>query len=203
MGVGRDSRHKRRETGGKRKSIRKKRKFELARPAAMTKLAPKDVRHVRTMGGNSKWRALAMDAGNFSWGSEVCTRKTRILDVVYNCTNNELLRTKTLVKNCIVEIDATPFRQWYEQHYGVRIGVKKGSETVDTEGKSQACKDKLAKRQASRTLDQTLDEQFVRGRLYAAISSRPGQSGRADGYLLEGKELEFYKRKIETKKSKK
>ena len=28
------------------------------------------------------------------------------------------------------------------------------------------------------------------GRLYAVISSRPGQSGRADGYILEGKELE-------------
>lgn len=223
-GVGRDSRHKRRETGGKRKSIRKKRKFELARPAAMTKLAAKDVRHVRTMGGNSKWRALAMDAGNFSWGSEgtllvittrghifiillysVCTRKTRILDVVYNCTNNELLRTKTLVKNCIVEIDATPFRQWYEQHYGIRIGVKKGTDPqpVDLASKSQACKDKLTKRQGTRTLDTLLDEQFVRGRVYAAISSRPGQSGRADGYILEGKELDFYKRKIETKKSKK
>ena len=39
QGVGRDSRHKRRETGGKRKSIRKKRKFELARAAANTKYA--------------------------------------------------------------------------------------------------------------------------------------------------------------------
>jgi hypothetical protein len=28
-----------------------------------------------------------------------------------------------------------------------------------------------------------LDEQFVTGRLYAAISSRPGQSGRCDGYV--------------------
>ena len=57
----------------------------------------------------------------------VCTRKTRVLDVVYNASNNELVRTKTLVKNTIVQIDATPFRQWYEQHYGVKIGAKKGS----------------------------------------------------------------------------
>ena len=135
----------------------------------------------------------------------VCTRKTRILDVVYNATNNELLRTKTLVKNAIVEIDATPFRQFYEQHYGVRIGVKKGTEAtpIDTAGKSKACKDKLAKRQSSRTLESAIDDQFVRGRLYAAISSRPGQSGRADGYILEGKELDFYFRKINAKKSKK
>lgn len=34
----------------------------------------------------------------------VCTRKTRILDVVYNASNNELVRTKTLVKNAIVVV---------------------------------------------------------------------------------------------------
>lgn len=39
-------------------------------------------------------------------------------------------------------------------------------------------------------IDPLLEQQFVAGRLYAAISSRPGQSGRADGYVLEGKELE-------------
>ena len=50
--------------------------------------------------------------GNFSWGSEAISRKTRIIDVVYNACNNELVRTKTLVKNAIVVIDAAPFRQW-------------------------------------------------------------------------------------------
>lgn len=35
-----------------------------------------------------------------------------------------------------------------------------------------------------------LESQFGAGRLYAVISSRPGQCGRADGYILEGKELE-------------
>jgi small subunit ribosomal protein S8e len=32
------------------------------------------------------------------------------------------------------------------------------------------------------------------------IASRPGQSGRVDGYILEGKELEFYIKKMEKKK---
>ena len=45
-----------------------------------------------------------MDTGNFSWGSEAITRKARILDVKYNASNNELLRTKTLVKNAIIEV---------------------------------------------------------------------------------------------------
>ena len=39
-------------------------------------------------------------------------------------------------------------------------------------------------------IDPLLETQFAAGRLYACISSRPGQSGRADGYILEGKELE-------------
>ena len=36
----------------------------------------------------------------------------------------------------------------------------------------------------------------------ACVSSRPGQSGRCDGYILEGKELEFYQRKLRSKKAK-
>lgn len=39
-------------------------------------------------------------------------------------------------------------------------------------------------------IDNLLETQFGAGRLYAVISSRPGQVGRADGYILEGKELE-------------
>ena len=42
-------------------------------------------------------------------------------------------------------------------------------------------------------------EELMKGNVLAIVSSRPGQSGRADGYLLEGKELEFYAKKIEKK----
>lgn len=35
---------------------------------------------------------------------------------VYNSSNNELVRTNTLVKGAIIQIDAAPFRQWYESH---------------------------------------------------------------------------------------
>ena len=68
---------------------------------------------------------------------------------------------------------------------------------------------------------QSVEEQFKSGRLYARISSRPGQSGRCDGcarslghpktrfslmarhrYILEGRELEFYVKKMQKKKGK-
>lgn len=206
IGISRDSRHKRRETGGKRKMFRKKRKFELGRQPANTKLGHKRVHTVRVRGGHTKFRALRLDTGNFSWGSEVVARKTRVLDVVYNASNNELVRTKTLVKGCIVLIDATPFRQWYETHYGVKVGKKKTevvAEATEEVKKSDHVVRKIANRQRTRVLDTKLDEQFSSGRLLACIASRPGQSGRADGYVLEGKELEFYQRKLATKKSKK
>lgn len=206
-GISRDKLHKRRSTGGKQNKWRKKRKYELGRTPAMTKLSSNvTVRRIRVRGGNFKFRALRLDAGNFSWPTEAVTRKTRVLNVVYNASNNELVRTQTLVKNCIVEIDAAPFRQWYEAHYGVAVGLKKkgaaAEETKEETKRSNHVQRKIEARQAKRHLDQALDDQFATGRLYACVSSRPGQSGRCDGYILEGKELEFYLKKMQKKKGK-
>jgi len=311
--------------------MRKKRKFELARPAALTKLGSKRIHLVRVRGGHFKHRALRLDTGNFSWGTESITRKTRLLGVVYNASNNELVRTNTLVKNSIIQIDAAPFRQWYEKFYGTSIGKKKQQTKTKTKAKketakkeakkegvskegakkeaktkaketpkqaapkeaakskeaakakqeapkakdaakskeagSKAAKDaskkevakpkeaaktketaktkeakgekpkeeakkkeakakpktkeaakavaepsakksrslitKIHKRNKGHTLEVPLEEQFATGRLLACISSRPGQSGRCDGYILEGKELEFYSKKIQKKKTSK
>merc|ERR1712002_355303 len=199
MGISRDRWHKRRKTGGRCPPIRKKRKFELGRPPANTKIGAKRIHLVRCMGGNIKRRALRLDSGNFSWGSEHTTRKTRIIDTVYNASNNELVRTKTLVKNCIVSIDSTPFRQWYENHYALPLGRKKGAKLTEDEQKAL---NKFEERKKTAKVAQALEEQFTTGRLLACLSSRPGQCGRADGYILEGKELDFYLRKIRAKKGK-
>ena len=182
----------------------KKRKFEMGRQAAMTKLGASRVRPVRCRGGNYKYRALRIDNGNFSWGSEAVSRKTRVLDVCYNSTNNELVRTKTIVKNCIVLIDANPFRQWYLKHYDVELNKKKKIEESDKARaetkRSKHIEATLKHAGAKRVIDSKVAEQFTSGRLYACISSRPGQSGRCDGYILEGKELEFYTKKMEKRK---
>lgn len=107
------------------------------------------------------------------------------------------MRTKTIVKNAIVEVDATPFRTWFETHYHAKVGAK---EEVIPEG---ADKKVVARIKAAKgRVEPKLEEQFAKGRLLACIASRPGQSGRADGYILEGKELEFYQRKIAQKKTK-
>ena len=190
-------------------------RYELGRQPANTKLSSAvTVRRVRVRGGNFKFRALRLDHGNFAWGSEAVARKTRILDVVYNASNNELVRTQTLVKSAVVQVDAAPFKQWYAKHYGVEVGTKKknaaaaakeeAAETKPAEAvkKSNHVARKLKARGQARVLDQALEDQFATGRLYASIASRPGQCGRADGYILEGKELEFYVKKMQRKKSK-
>ena len=177
------------------------------------------------------------------------------------------MRTQTLVKGAIIQIDAAPFKQWYQQHYGTEVGVKKKSGAAAAAAASDAeaaaaqsshVKRKLKARNQGHKLDVHLDDQFATGRLYASISSRPGQvsrpvglsisrgleqirlvlwasqrsgvtprpaqvllppspfltlflalalppllllqCGRADGYVLEGRELEFYIKKMQKKK---
>merc|ERR1712173_121598 len=134
-----------------------------ARPAAMGKMAPQRIHTLRVRGGNKKYRALRLDQGNFSWPSEAVSRKTRIIDVVYNADAEEAVLNKK---------------------------------------RSKKTEKKYKERQKDAKVEQALTDQFMGGRVLASISSRPGQGGRADGYMLEGKELEFYLRKIKAKKGK-
>ena len=64
--------------------------------------------------------------------------------------------------------------------------------TEDDASKKQSSHVKriLEERKKDAKLDPLLEAQFKAGRLLAVITSRPGQSGRADGYVLEGKELD-------------
>lgn len=109
----------------------------------------------------------------------------------YNATNNELLRTQTLVKSAVVDVDATPFRQWYEAHYAQPVSRGgKSAEAAEDKKQSNHVKRILDERKKDAKIDPILEQQFRAGRLLAIITSRPGQSGRADGYILEGKELD-------------
>lgn len=202
MGITRDSRHKRRLTGGRMSVHKKKRAFEMGRPMAGTKLGEKKITKLRVRGGNYKFRALRLNTGNYNWCSEGVAFKTKVLNVVYNASNNELVRTNTLVKNTIVTIDATPFRKFLVKFY---YGSDEESLEFDfknwgaDEGVGREQKGKYIKRRKDTKIEPRLAEQIVKGKVLACISSRPGQSGRVDGYILEGKELEFYLRKLEKK----
>ncbi|KAI9733587.1 MAG: ribosomal protein S8A [Cirrosporium novae-zelandiae] len=199
MGISRDSRHKRSASGAKRAYYRKKRAFEKGRQPANTRIGTKRIHLVRTRGGNTKYRALRLESGNFSWGSEGISRKVRVLVVSYHPSNNELVRTNTLTKSAVVQVDAAPFRQWYEAHYGQTLGRKRQKAAAGEEEKkaSKSVEKKQAARfTASGKVEPALERLFESGRLLAVVASRPGQSGRVDGYILEGEELAFYQRAI-------
>lgn len=116
-----------------------------------------------------------MDTGNFAWASEGTTRKTRVIDVVYNSSNNELVRTKTLVRNAIVVIDGTPFRQWYESHYILPLGRKREAKLSPEETevlnkkRSKKVMKKYTARQKTSKVETALEEQFASGRLLGKI----------------------------------
>lgn len=124
----------------------------------------------------------------------------------FHPSNNELVRTNTVTKSAVVLVDAAPFRQWYEAHYGAALGrrrqVKQAKEGKEVEAMEEKKKSKsVESKQAARMTKQgkvetSLERMFEAGRLLALVSSRPGQCGRADGYILEGEELAFYQRSI-------
>ena len=197
-----------RHTGGKRKIHRKKRKYELARVPSNTKLPAnaKDIRirTIRVKGGALKRRALRINSGQFSWKSETITKPTRVLEVSYNATSNELVRTKTLVKGAVVSIDASPFKAWFAKYYGITLGKKKDKK--DDIKVSRAQKSRVSQRLQAGDKDpyrKDLIRQFSSGKLLARLSARPGQVGALGGYILEGPELHFYQRKMDKKKAKK
>jgi len=200
MGITKSGHFKRKLTGGRRKQSKKKRAYEKARPASSTKLGGRKVRLVRVRGGGHKFRALRLNHGNFAWRSEQCTRKSRLFDVVYNAANNEYVRTKTLTKNAIVLIDATPFKTWYKNYYNVDLVKGASTDLQFDKSVSNEQKEEIKKRREKRQLPKNIEEQFAGGRLYACLASKPGQVGRADGYILESDELEFYLKKMSAKK---
>ncbi|KAL7715650.1 40S ribosomal protein S8 [Entamoeba marina] len=236
MGITRDSKHKRRATGGKKNNMSKKKKYNMGRQPSNTRLGSLRIHNVRCRYGLTKKRALRLETGNFSWISQSMTHTSRILNVVYNASNNDFVRTNTLVKNAIVEIDPAPFRLWFLKFYGKDIAAKDYYQQLEqvefkTEKKVVLPKEdakgektlahQIAEAQVSlmnptKTMQKKYSNKlnllkkikfedamlngFQSGKLLACISSRPGQVGRVDGYILEGKELEFYAKKLQSKK---
>ncbi|KAF5920581.1 hypothetical protein HPG69_012062 [Diceros bicornis minor] len=131
-GISRDNRHQRRKTRGKRKPTTSS---SSTSPAAVppTRRSALPRTHSPRAGRQQEAPCLGAGRGAFSQGSECCTRKTRIIDVVYNASSNELVRTKSLVRTCIVRVDSTPCRQWYGSHCAMPLGRKKGAKLTPEE----------------------------------------------------------------------
>ncbi|TEA09824.1 hypothetical protein DBR06_SOUSAS29710010, partial [Sousa chinensis] len=68
--------------------------------------------------------------------------------------------------------------------------------------KTKKIQKKYDERKKNAQISSLLEEQFQQDKLLACITFRPGQCVQADGYVLEGKELELYLRKIKAQKGK-
>ena len=112
-----------------------------------------------------------------AWGSGCCAHKIRIICVVSNSSSDKLVRTKLLVKNCIVLTDSREYREWYKSHCALPLGCKKGAKQTPEE------KENLKKKQSQMIIQKTakissfLEEQFQWSKLLACIAPRPDQCG--------------------------
>lgn len=173
MGLSRSNRHKRRKTGAKKGISCKKRKFHKARQPSNTKIGEDKLQLLRCRGGVIKKRALRLSSGNFTCRTHGFSCKAKIEQVMYHPSSNELMRTNTLTKGAVIKLDSTQFKEKFNSIL-----------SSDCELKSK---------------DPLFFSNLDADKLYGVIMSRPGQCGRADGYILEGDELNFYINKFKKK----
>ncbi len=97
-------RSKRKVSGGRYRSFRGKRKYELVGQPALTKLDETKSKKKRVMGGNKKNKLLSTDVVNLV-GKDGKVVKTKIKNVVDNPADKHLARRNIMTKGAIVETE--------------------------------------------------------------------------------------------------
>jgi len=93
--------HKRKDSGGKKRTNRKKRRFEKGFFPAETTLGKHKSRIIRKHGGNEKIRLLAVNQANISDASGK-TAKAEILRVIKNPANVDYDRRGVITKGTMI-----------------------------------------------------------------------------------------------------
>ena len=93
---------KRKASGGRYVKIKGKKKRELARPQAMTKIGEKKLKTIRLRGGNQKQFILSVKEVNLT-DKQGKTKKTEIINVLENPANPNLVRRNVITKGAIIE----------------------------------------------------------------------------------------------------
>lgn len=92
----------RKPSGGRYHVAIKKKKRDLARPAAQTTLGETRKKDVRTRGGNRKIRLQSCRHANISSIMKRTTEKVEIEDVLENSANRDFARRKIITKGAII-----------------------------------------------------------------------------------------------------
>ncbi len=96
---------RRKETGGKLKLAKKKRRYELGREQNIPILG--DARHkkVRVRGGNTRVRVLATNVANVTDPKTSTTKKVEIKDILENPANPNYVRRDIITKGAVIETE--------------------------------------------------------------------------------------------------
>nr|AOZ56152.1 ribosomal protein S8E [uncultured korarchaeote] len=95
----------RRPSGAKIKKSKKKRRREIGRPPAETKIGELKVKKKRVMGGNYKLAVLLADYANVTDKKSGTTKKAKILRVLDNQANRDFKRRGIITKGAIIETE--------------------------------------------------------------------------------------------------
>ncbi len=94
----------RKPTGGKIRKSRGKRRREIGRPPAFTRIGERKVRPVRIMGGRRKLRLISEYEVNVALGNGE-TKKVKVLDVIENKASKILTRKKIVTKGTLIKTE--------------------------------------------------------------------------------------------------
>jgi len=145
----------------------------LERPPANTKLSTEDVFERRkAVGGLEKWKAISTSKAKYILQSKDIENEYKILDIAYNGGLGHgkvtvLKDLKILTKAAIVVIDA---KSLLDQ---VHVEEFLTDDSLPDEASTH------------------FRDMFNSGKLYARVTSRPGQVGDCNGVILEGKFLSY------------
>ena len=95
-------RSRRKSSGGRYHIAVKKKKRDLARPAASTLLGEERKKDIRTRGGNRKIRLLSYNYANLSSQDKKSSEKVEIEDVIKNTANRDFARRKIITRGAII-----------------------------------------------------------------------------------------------------
>ncbi|MHB1812257.1 MAG: 30S ribosomal protein S8e [Thermoplasmataceae archaeon] len=93
-------------TGGKLRSSRSKRRYELGREPTLTRIGPQSSRKVRALGGNVKIALMRGDSANIFNPREKTTTKMKIITVKENPSNPHYVQRNIMNKGTIIMTDA-------------------------------------------------------------------------------------------------
>jgi small subunit ribosomal protein S8e len=97
-------------SGGRAKMNRGKKKSELGREAAETRIGDRKIRKIRTQGGNEKIRLSTDSKINVMNPSDNKIQMADILNVVENLANPNFVRRNIITKGAVVETSAGKVR---------------------------------------------------------------------------------------------